>query len=113
MRAGRLRHRLVLQQPVTSRDADTNEKITVWTTVATVWGGIEPIKGKERVSAQELDAAYDVRLPMRYSSEISGMDATWRATSGGRVYAFQSVINMDERNREIEVLASEGVQDGG
>ena len=111
MRVGRLRHRLVLQRPVTTRDAATNEKITVGTTVKTVWGGSEPIRGKEKVSAQELDAAYDVRLPMRYSSEISAIDATWRATSGGKFYAFQSVINLDERNHEIEVLASEGVQD--
>ena len=113
MRAGRLRHRLVLQKPVTARNATTNEKETTWTTVSTVWGGIEPIRGKERVSAQGLDAVYDVRLPMRYSSEIAGIDATWRATNGGKVYAFQSVLNIDERNNEVEVLASEGVQDGG
>jgi len=113
MRAARLRHRLVLQKKVTARDAATNEKTTTWTTVDTVWGAIEPIRGRERVEAQALDAEYDVRLIFRYGSEITACDATWRATNGGKVYAFHAVINMDERNRQYEVLAKEGVQDGG
>ena len=112
MRSGRLKHRLVLQKKVTARDADTNEKTTTWTTVATVWGAIEPIRGAERVNAQALDVAYDVRLVFRYGSEISALDATWRATNGGKAYAFHSVINMNEANHTIEVMASEGLQDG-
>jgi len=46
MRAGRLKKRVAIQQATDSRGA-TGQVIKTWATVATVWAGIEPIKGDQ------------------------------------------------------------------
>lgn len=121
MRSGRLRHRVVLQQkssPSPEQDA-YGQVIHSWSTVATVWGAIEPITtstafGFERTLAAQTRAEAEVRIVIRYSSEVSGVDETWRVTHGGKKYAIKAVISEElhsRPNQTIELLCSEGVRD--
>ncbi|WP_395585520.1 head-tail adaptor protein, partial [Pseudomonas syringae group genomosp. 7] len=44
--SGTLRHRVLIQQQVTTRDSDGIEQ-TSWVDVATVWASVEPLSARE------------------------------------------------------------------
>ena len=107
MRAGRLRHRLVLQSKTETRDAH-GAAIIGWTTEATVYGAIEPLSGKEYFSQQEVQSESKVRIVIRYNSSI---DTTWRVSHGGLFYDIEDVLNHDTRNRQITLMCRQGVSE--
>ena len=110
MRAGRLRHRLVLQSKTYTRDS-YGGAIVGWTTEATVWGAIEPLSGRELFAQQQVQPEAQVRIVLRY---YSGLDTTWRVTNGGLYYDIVEVINRDMRNEMLTLLCRQGVsQDVG
>lgn len=108
MRAGRLRHRVVLQSRTTAQNA-YGEQVVSWTNTGTYWAAVEPVTGKERFASGERVHEQDVRVVMRYVGEI---DTTQRISFDSKVYDIKAVINKDERNREYELLCSVGVSDG-
>lgn len=107
MRSGRLRHRLQLQSKTESRTASGASTFT-WTTDSTVWGGIEPLSGKEYVAASQVQNEEKVRIVIRYHASI---DETWRVVNGGKYYSIHSVINSNERNRDLILMCSQGVKE--
>ena len=117
MRAGRLRHRLYLQQQIETQDSLGGAIIT-WTTTATVWGGVEALSGSENFTADQVQSSLQVRIIIRYGSEWSGIDSAWRvqAVSSGRKYDIQAVIQPEHRSRPntvIELMCFEGETDDG
>jgi SPP1 family predicted phage head-tail adaptor len=107
MRAGRLRHRLILQSKVETRGA-AGGVTTTWETQATVWGGIEPLSGREYTAIQQTQNEATVRIVIRYQSSI---DETWRVLNGGLAYAIQSIINENTRDRMLTLMCLEGVKE--
>lgn len=110
MRAGNLRHRVILQSPAGSRDA-VGERTTTWTAVATVWASINPLTVRELLAAGQLQSETSHRVRIRHSSAVSAIDASWRVLFGSRVLVIQGVRNIEEGDREIELLCSEGVRE--
>lgn len=107
MRAGRLRHRLVLQSKTLTSNA-YGEQIVTWSDEDTVWGAIEPVGGREYFAQDQTQAEARVRIVIRYHSTI---DETWRVKNGGLYYNVVSVINHDMRDRMITLMCREGVSD--
>ncbi|MDA8212164.1 MAG: phage head closure protein [Clostridia bacterium] len=105
MNAGELRHRVKIQQKSVTRDSFGAESVT-WSDVATVWAVVEPLRGREFFGAQQVNAEVTTRIRIRYRS---GVVPTMRALYGSRVYDIQSVINLDERNRELQLMCKEVV----
>jgi len=103
MRAGRLRHRITIQQPTTSTNAQGG-KIKTWVDVATVWAGIEPISASESDQNHQLEPEVSVRIVMRYRS---GITSDMRIKFGSRYYKIIGIINPDERNKELQITAIE------
>ena len=105
MRAGRLRHRITFQNRVNTADGNGGNVIT-WTDNRTVWGSVEPKKGKEFFDSATENADIDGRIVTRY---FSGFDPTMRVNwkSRSRVFNIEAVVNPDERNRDFEILYSE------
>ena len=121
MRAGRLKQRISLQQktsPSPEQDA-YGQVLHTWTEIAEVWGAIDPITeasqyGFERTLAAQVRSEAEVRITIRYSTDVASVDTTWRATSGGKNYAIKAVIGEElhaRENRTIQLLCSEGVRD--
>jgi SPP1 family predicted phage head-tail adaptor len=100
MRAGRLRHRVVVETPT----EDINGGATTWAPLATVYAGVEPITGREYFGAQQVQAEITHRVVMRYTA---GVTAKHRVRFGARVFDIRAAINRDERNRELELLCVE------
>ena len=111
MRAGRLRHRVVIQQPVNAADA-TGQMVATWTTVGTVWAAVEPLNGREYMTAQQVDSETTTRIRTRYGSEISSIDPSWRITFDSRNFDIQSVIRPNEYGDELVIMAGEGLNNG-
>jgi len=105
MRAGWLRHRVTIQKKTTSQDSYGAEQET-WTNVATVWAGIEPLRGREYIDAQNATAEVTHRVRIRYQS---GITPRMRVSFGSRTFEIVSVINVLERNRELELMCREVV----
>ena len=66
MRAGRLRHRVILQEQTETVSAVTGAVSRSWTNTATVWGGVEPLSMRERMQGGQLDAVNTHRVPIRW-----------------------------------------------
>lgn len=103
MRAGRLRHRVTIQRPHETRDVQGGVTRT-WLDVGTAWASIEPLSGREATIVHQVDSRITHRVNMRY---YSGLVATDRLSLSGRTFGIVSVRNVDEMDREHEVMAQE------
>ena len=104
---GRLRDRISLQTE-TLVDQAGGSKTKTWATTATVWAQIKPLRGGELYHAQQLSARVTHRIVIRRRTDVTPT-AKMRVLFGTRVFNIHSVINRDERNRWIELMAEEGV----
>jgi len=103
MKSGDLRHRIVLEQPVRSKNA-MGEQIDTFTTVATVWAAVEPLTGTWLFQAQQADSKVSGRVRIRYREDI---EPTWHILFDGRYLSIISILNPDERKKELILMYSE------
>jgi len=103
MQAGQLRHRIELQSCDGSKNT-FGEKEKIWTTYATVWASIEPLRGRELLWAQQISAELTHSILIRYNSDVTVKD---RAKMGVRIFTFNVVKNMDEKDEMLEILCKE------
>lgn len=103
MQAGKLRHRLVIQAPTTAMD-QYGEAIKTWNTVAVVWGSVEPLRMQEYFEAQQAQAKATHRIAVRY---LQGMSSAYRVVLDARVFEVTAVLNPQERNEQLQLLAVE------
>ena len=105
MRAGELRHRLTLQQPVETVN-DFGETVISYSDVDTVWGAVDPNAGKRYFEAMQANSEIQGAIRLRYRSDI---EATWRILYGTRVLQIISIINPKERDQELLVYYKEAL----
>lgn len=103
MQSGKLRHRLLVQTKVETRDADGAVTIT-YTDLATVWGEVKPLSGSKTVSRDKVEATTVYRIRMRY---FAGLTASSRILLGTRVFQITALQNLEERGIEWVVTATE------
>lgn len=105
MQAGKLRHRVEVQSTTETVDAHGGV-VRTWTTDATRWASIEPLRMRESFEAQQIEAKISHRIIMRhYPSLVSSQ----RILHGARVFNIHSIRNIEERDIMTEVLAMEDV----
>ncbi len=80
----------------------------------TIWADIQPINGRELVSADRMASVVTHQITARYSSLLTDtrVVAGYRALYKGRVFNIHAAVNEDESNVLITLLASEGLNDG-
>lgn len=104
MRAGKLRNRLTLQQPVRTPDGQGGFTLT-WTDVATVWADIRQLAGREYLLAQQLGTALSHEVSIRYRADVI---ASWRGKdTDNTVLDIHSVSNPDGLKRETLLLCEQ------
>lgn len=111
MRAGLLRHRILVDEAVTAQD-DTGDPVVSWTTRATVWGSIEPLRGRETLQAAQVLADMDTRIIIRWSPAVADITPRWRLRHQLDIYNVVSVANIGMRNVEMEIMARSGLSSG-
>lgn len=104
MQSGLLRQQVKIQSRIDGIDA-AGDAMVSWLDVATIWADVQPLRGLERMNAQQVGAAaIDHRITTRYRP---GLTPKHRILYGTRVFDIESVINVNERNEMIELLCKE------
>lgn len=111
MQAGRLRHQVVIQSKVAGSPDRTGSGAPdkAWTDLCTLYAAIEPLRGKEFMESQAINSAVAVRIRVRYRS---GITAAMRVKHGATIYSIEAVLNPDLRNRELQLMCSQGANNG-
>lgn len=107
MRSGRLRHRLLLQSKVVTRDS-YGAAIITWADQATVWGAIEPLSGAEYFSQAQVQDEAKVRIVIRF---YDGVDTTWRVKHDNKYYDLVDVLDHDEKHKMLTLMTRQGVSE--
>lgn len=105
MRAGKLRNVIEIQRYSEAQDS-YGEMIRGWTTDITAHASIEPLNGRERFEAQQIIPDVTHTVIMRYQADVTPKH---RVRFNGRTFNIMSVLNIDERNRELQLLCKENV----
>ena len=110
MRAGTLRHRVEIQVQTDVADGGggftqtCNEAYGMSSVPAAIW----PLKAAERLDAMKLELQITHKIRVRYRPEItSKMRIYWRDRD--RTFNIISLINPDERNIMLEIMAVEQI----
>ena len=110
MKAGNLRHVIDIQDASVVADGQGGF-VSTWTAVsglANLRAAIWPLSGTERLESDKLELAVSHKIRIRYHS---GITAEMRIKHGIRYFNIKSIINPDERNIMVDMLAEE--IDGG
>ena len=103
MRIGPLRHRVAIQTGTPSQDEYGGVTLT-FSTVATVWASVEPMSGRELVSAQQQHAETSHRIRVRYTANVTQQS---RIVWESRTFEVVSLIDNKEEKRMIELMCKE------
>lgn len=105
MRAGQLRHRVDLQEqgPRVSDGAGGGSAPFV-TYAENVPAAIEPLAGREFLQAEQFDVRVTHRVRIRYRA---GVRPSHKVIYGSREFDIKSVIDFEERHRELELMSEE------
>jgi len=105
MRAGKLRHRIIIQK-ATEAPNEYGEMVQTWGTFATVNAAVEPLRGQELWAAQAQQARVTTRIRIRY---LAGVTPKMRVLFGTRLYLIDFIIDPEERHVEMQLMAEEWV----
>lgn len=77
-----------------------------WTDFKTVWAMVKTLQGREYFAAAAVQAENTVRFIVRY---IKGLDTSMRISYNSRTFSIESIINDDEANKTLTIIAKEVV----
>ncbi len=103
MKSGKLRNRVILQSKTVTRN-DYGEETIVWTEKDTLWASIEPLTAREYFQSQQVQSQVTHKITIRY---YLGLRTDYRMLWGSRIFNIISMINPEERNREMILLCTE------
>ena len=104
MNPGRFRHKINIQQELTTQNS-YGEPTQEWVNFLTgIYCSIEPIRGREFFSADTINAEVSHRIRMRY---LPGIHPKHRISYCNRTFDIVAVINVNERNKDMEIMAKE------
>ncbi len=113
MRAGTLNRRVVIQEKGTVTKSTFGEEEITWSLVVSCWANIQPLRGREFLEARQVQAevSHRIRIRRQGTKEIRPeMRAVYTdPVYGQRVFEILSVVNVAERNREVELICTEKV----
>jgi SPP1 family predicted phage head-tail adaptor len=99
---GRLRTQISLQSYTESANA-LGERVKTYTTYATVWARVEPLKGTETVYAQGWASQPQYQITIRYNSDVDVGD---RIVLPDNSYVnILSVQDVDYKHEQMVIIA--------
>lgn len=118
MKAGLLRHRVVIQafdnvtdsSGNTVQDQTTGEVIRAWQPIASAWASIAPVSGRDFIAAKSAQSSITARITMRYNADIL---PAMRVIHGTRIYKIEAVLpDADSGIEYMTLMCSLGATDG-
>ena len=77
----------------------------VWDSYLLSWASISPLSASEKWRAQQMETAISHKIIMKYQSGITTAN---RIVWSGRVFNITEVLNIDESDVVLELMATEG-----
>lgn len=105
MRAGKLRHKIAIQQITVTQDANGDTTKT-WATVKSPWANVIPVSGREYFDAKQHTSEISHIFELRYDPSIT---PKMRAVYDSRYFDIEAVINEGERDRQTTLMCLEVV----
>lgn len=103
---GKFRHRIVIERNNSTTFDAAGTPIAAWATYLTVWASVEPLTGRELFQGAQVRPDATHKITIRYRS---GITTAMRAKFRSRHFHFESVLDAEERQRELTILAKEEV----
>lgn len=103
VRAGRLRHRVTIEQNSPTQDS-FGELDESWSTLETRWARVVPISPTERFANDQKFAETTHRFELRH---ISGVTPEMRINWDSRTFDIVGAVDVNERGAETHIWAVE------
>ena len=100
----KMRHRITFLEPTGTTKNSMHENIPVYSEYKTVWAYVAPKTGREYDEAQKIRAETTYNILTRY---IPGITSEMKIRFREREFKIESVLNIDERNEQFQIVASE------
>ncbi|MFM7010836.1 MAG: phage head closure protein [Betaproteobacteria bacterium] len=109
--ASQLTKRIKLQRQSTSQDS-FGGPVRTWLDVATIWAEIRPVDGREQKRLQRIASEVSHQITVRFQARLTDtrVVSAYRALYKARIFNIHAVLNEDESNVLITLLASEGLE---
>lgn len=118
MRGGALRHRVTFQTRDTGQDSG-GQQVQTWSNLlASVPADVQPLSGREMLAAQAVNSELTHTVTVRFHAlltdpvKVAAMRATYSDGTTTHTLNLSSAVNVDGRNRQIDIGASEGLNQG-
>lgn len=108
VRAGDLTRRITIQQRATTRDT-FGQQTTTWTDLLSCWAQIEPMSGRELITAQAVNSEITHTVTILYRSQIK---PAMRVVYQGRIFNIVSVTDQNSDHVITQMTCSEGMNQG-
>ncbi|GKX58348.1 phage head closure protein [Leminorella grimontii] len=111
MQAGRLRHRVTIQNFTSQRD-DYGQPVEEWSNGATVWAEVLGISGRELISSGAEMAEVTIRVWMRWRADVTA-SSRLLCLSGPYRGSLLEIVGRpiaDGKGTRLEILCKEGVK---
>lgn len=111
--AGRLRHRITIQEPRTQQNPDTGATRTVWVDFATdVAAAIEPLSVREFIASSQMQSQITARITIRYRGGLTPQMRILHPSTGKIYNPAGWLVDPDSGREYVTAPCSEGVNDG-
>jgi SPP1 family predicted phage head-tail adaptor len=110
MTAPRLRHRVTLENFVTTQDMNTGAIVDAWQLFKQdVPAEVYSLSGREFVAAQAIQAGVTTKITIRY---VDGVQPRMRVVQGSDVYNIKAVLPDPTLRRHLTLMCEVGVNQG-
>jgi len=100
MKIGKLRKKIDIMKPLETADS-YGDQVKNWTYVAVNrWAEVNPKSGRESFLRQQTIDEKAVTFGIRY---LEGITPKMKVVYGNVDFNIQSIVNVDERNRELQL----------
>lgn len=101
---GRLRYKVALQSPTETSD-DAGGCTVAWTTKANLYADIRPLNGNETYRQGKVQETVSHKIFIRHRADIN---TSYRINYDSRNFNIKNILNVDERDRFLELTVNEG-----
>lgn len=95
MRAGKLDRRVIFQTKTEIKNSYGEKAVTSWANTFTTWANVLELKGKESFEASQIVQKADIRLKIRYRTNV---DEEMRFAYNGKHYNIYSISELGRKD---------------
>lgn len=114
MQAGRLRHKIVIQENRPTEKDEYGAPVDNWVDVLECRAGMEPLSGRQYFAARQVQAEQITRFPIRYPRiQIwAGMRIKYHdpVLNYDRYFNIDAAIDQNEGHREVFIMGTEQIK---